>query len=155
MTMKAERYARLAADISAVLEGETNPTARMATVAAMLAAEFDGLLWTGFYLVDTSRSDEMVVGPYQGALGCVRIAFGKGVCGAAAAQGGTVIVPDVDLFDGHIACDSRARSEIVTPVWNAAGALLGVLDVDSATPDAFDQDDAAGLEKIVREVFAV
>jgi GAF domain-containing protein len=153
LTSKAERYERLGDEIAAVLEGEDNLTARMASVAAMLAAEFETFLWTGFYTVDPMRADELVVGPYQGTLGCLRIAFGRGVCGTAAREGRTLIVGDVAAFPGHIACDSRSRSEIVTPVRDAAGALIGVLDVDSAELDAFDEDDADGLEAIMARAF--
>jgi GAF domain-containing protein len=94
-----------------------------------------------------------VVGPYQGTLGCLRIAFGRGVCGTAAAERRTVIVPDVDAFPGHIACDARSKSEIVVPVFGADGALIGVLDVDSTELAAFDEADAAGLERILAETF--
>jgi L-methionine (R)-S-oxide reductase len=151
---KAARFASLADEIAAVLEGEANVTARMASVAAMLAAAFETFLWTGFYVVDPARRDELVVGPYQGSLGCLRIAFGRGVCGTAAAERRTVIVPDVDAFPGHIACDSRSKSEIVVPVFSADGALIAVLDVDSGQPAAFDATDAAGLERIVAETFS-
>ena len=150
---KAARYTEVAAEIAAVLDGEPHPVARMATVSAMLAQSFPGFLWTGFYLVDRERPGELVVGPYQGTLGCLRIAVGKGVCGTAAAERKTQIVPDVDAFPGHIACDSRSRSEIVVPVIDAAGRLVGVLDVDAAELDAFDEIDAAGLEQIVAQVF--
>lgn len=150
---RAERYAALAQEVASVLAGEANPTARMATVAAMLAQAFDHYFWTGFYLVDPSKADELVVGPYQGTLGCLRIAFGRGVCGTAAAERRTVIVPDVEAFPGHIACDSRSRSEIVTPVFGPGGALIGVFDVDSTELAAFDEIDAAGLETILRETF--
>ena len=119
----------------------------------MLSAEFEAFFWTGFYCVDSGRDRELVVGPYQGALGCLRIAFGRGVCGAAAERRETLIVPDVDAFPGHIACDSRSRSEIVVPVMDEAGDLIAVLDVDSTELAAFDKDDAAGLEAIVRRVF--
>jgi GAF domain-containing protein len=151
---KAERYGRLAEEIDAVLAGETNQVARLSTVAAMLGAAFEAFSWTGFYLVDPGKPDELVVGPYQGSLGCLRIAAGRGVCGAAAARRETLIVPDVDAFEGHIACDPGTRSEIVVPVFDAARAMIGVLDVDSARLDAFDADDARGLEAIVRRVFA-
>lgn len=151
---KAERYARLAGEIESVLQGEDDHVARMATVAAMLAGEFDTFFWTGFYCVDPREKRELVVGPYQGTLGCLRIAFGRGVCGDVAQRRHTVIVPDVEAFAGHIACDSRSRSEIVVPVFNAAGELIAVLDVDSTQLAAFDEDDAAGLEAIVRGVFA-
>jgi L-methionine (R)-S-oxide reductase len=151
---KAERYDALRLEIRSVLDGEANRVARMATVASMLAAAFDTYLWTGFYVVDPERPRELVVGPYQGALGCLRIRFGQGVCGAAAADSRTVVVADVDAFPGHIACDSRSRSEIVVPVLDAQSELIAVLDVDSAEPAAFDAVDQEGLEAIVRQVFA-
>lgn len=150
---KAARYAALAEEIAAVLEGEPNVVARQATVASMLANAFEHYAWTGFYLVDPDKPEELVIGPYQGTLGCLRIAFGRGVCGMAAAERRTVIVPDVDAFPGHIACDSSSRSEIVVPVMDAEGALLGVFDVDSAELAAFDETDAAGLERILRKTF--
>jgi len=150
---KAERYTAAAEEVAAVLAGEPNLTARLATVAAMLAAAFESYFWTGFYLVDPDRPEELVVGPYQGTLGCLRIAFGRGVCGAAAADRRTVIVPDVEAFPGHIACDARSKSEIVVPVFAADGALIGVLDVDSTELAAFDGEDAAGLERILAETF--
>ena len=151
---KAERYAEAADEIAAVLEGEPNLTARMATVASMLAATFDHYFWTGFYVVDPERTDELVVGPYQGTLGCLRIAFGRGVCGTAAATGEVQLVPDVHAFPGHIACDSRSASEIVVPVFDRTGRLLAVFDVDSETKAAFDAVDQAGLEAILSRVFA-
>ena len=154
-TAKAERYAALAEEIAAVLDGEPNRTARMASVASMLAASFEAFFWTGFYVVDPDKERELVVGPYQGTLGCLRIAFGRGVCGAAAASGQTQLVPDVHAFPGHIACDGRSQSEVVVPVFDAAGALIAVLDVDSDRPAAFDEVDAHWLEKIVRDTFAV
>jgi L-methionine (R)-S-oxide reductase len=151
---KTERYDVLRLEIASVLNGEANRVARMATVSSMLAAAFETYLWTGFYVVDPERRDELVVGPYQGTLGCLRIRFGQGVCGAAAAAVLTVVVADVDAFPGHIACDSRSRSEIVVPVLDARGDLIAVLDVDSAEPAAFDAEDQAGLEVIVHQVFA-
>jgi len=151
---KAERYAAVAEEIAAVLEGEPNQVARMATVAAMLASSFDHYFWAGFYLVDPERPRELVVGPYQGTLGCLRIAFGRGVCGAAAETGETQVVADVHAFPGHIACDSRSASEIVAPVRDAAGRLMGVFDVDSETPAAFDQIDRHWLEVILARTFA-
>ncbi len=153
-TDKAKAYAEVRAEIAAVLDGEPNLIARMVTVVALLAATFDNYFWTGFYLVDPDRPDELVVGPYQGTLGCLRIAFGRGVCGAAAQSGHTQIVADVHAFPGHIACDSRSNSEIVVPVFDGDGALMGVLDVDSTAYGAFDADDAAGLEAILAQVFA-
>jgi len=150
----AARYDLLAAEIAAVVEGEPNLVARMASVAAMLAQAFEHYFWTGFYLVDYGSRDQLVIGPYQGTLGCLRIDFGKGVCGAAAAHGQTLIVPDVAAYPDHIACDSRSRSEIVVPVRNGDGALIAVLDVDSTELAAFSDVDARGLETIVRRVFA-
>lgn len=150
---RAERYAALADEIDSVLHGENDRTARMATVAAMLAETFAHFSWTGFYVVDPARPDELVIGPYQGTLGCLRIAFGRGVCGASAVRRETILVHDTDAFPGHIACDSRSRSEIVTPVADPEGRLIAVLDVDSTEPAAFDEADARGLEDIVRRVF--
>jgi GAF domain-containing protein len=125
----------------------------MATVAAMLAHSFEHYFWTGFYVVDQRSGDQLVVGPYQGTLGCLRIEFGKGVCGTAAARRETTIVSDVTAFPGHIACDSRSRSEIVVPVCDGDGDLIAVLDVDSTAPRAFSEVDGRGLEEIVRRVF--
>jgi L-methionine (R)-S-oxide reductase len=150
---KAARYAAVAEEVAAVLAGETNVTARLATVAAMLAQAFEHYFWAGFYLVDPQKPDELVVGPYQGTLGCLRIAIGRGVCGVAAAERRTLIVPDVEAFPGHIACDARSKSEIVVPVIGPGGALIGVFDVDAERLDAFDETDAAGLERILRESF--
>ena len=139
---KSERYRELEREIAAVLEGEPDRTARMATVASMLANAFpERFFWTGFYVVDESKREsggELVVGPYQGTLGCLRITFGKGVCGTAAARLQTQIVPDVHQFPGHIACDSRSNSEIVVPVFDDARQLIAVLDVDSTQFAAFD-----------------
>ena len=151
---KRARYAEVADEIAAVLEGEADRTARMATISAMLGQAFgERFFWTGFYVVDAAKGDELVVGPYQGTLGCLRIVFGRGVCGAAAARGQTLVVDDVHAFPGHIACDGRSRSEIVIPVRDAGGELIAVLDVDSTEPAAFDADDRAGLETIVARVF--
>jgi L-methionine (R)-S-oxide reductase len=151
---KAARYAEVRQDIAAVLEGETNTTAKMATITCMLANAFDDFFWTGFYVVDPLKPDELVVGPYQGTLGCLRIAFGRGVCGAAAATGETQIVADVHAFPGHIACDSRSASEIVVPVFDEAGRLIAVFDVDSERRAAFDQVDREWLETILNATFA-
>jgi GAF domain-containing protein len=150
---KAVRYAEVADEIASVLDGEPNVTARMATVASMLANSFDHYFWTGFYAVDPAKDRELVVGPYQGTLGCLRIAFGRGVCGAAAETGQTQLVADVHAFPGHIACDSRSESEIVVPVFDASGTLLAVFDVDSDQPAAFDEIDQRGLEKILKATF--
>ena len=151
---KDARYRETAQEIAAVLEGEPDRVARMATVAAMLRQAFDHFFWAGFYVVDPDTDQELVVGPYQGTLGCLRIALGRGVCGAAAAERRTLIVPDVEAFPGHIACDSRSRSEIVVPVFDAGGALIAVFDVDSTELAAFDAADAAGIEHILRRTFS-
>lgn len=146
---KTQLYAELKARVASVIAGETSRTARYATVSSMLAQTFGPrFFWTGFYEVDPAKGDELVVGPYQGTLGCLRIPFGRGVCGVAAASGETQLVPDVHAFDGHIACDARTMSEIVVPVRDAEGRLAAVLDVDSTEADAFDALDASGLEAI-------
>ncbi|MCI3132263.1 GAF domain-containing protein [Phenylobacterium aquaticum] len=150
---KAERYAAVAEEIASVLAGEPNLTARMATVASMLAASFAHYFWTGFYVVDPAKGDELVVGPYQGTLGCLRIAFGRGVCGTAAATKTTQLVKDVHALENHIACDARSASEIVVPVFDAGGELIAVFDVDSTELAAFDAVDQAWLEKILGATF--
>ena len=148
---KPAAYAELDAQVRAVLAGVADPVAAMATVSCLVHHAF-GHLWTGFYrVVDDGPAPGRLlrVGPYQGTLGCLEIAFGRGVCGTAAAEGRTVVVADVHQFPGHIACDARSRSEIVVPVWDAAGALMAVLDVDSDRVGAFDDADRAGLERVV------
>ncbi|MBS0384511.1 MAG: GAF domain-containing protein [Proteobacteria bacterium] len=153
---KARRYAALRAELAAVIAGEPNVTARYATASSLLAQAFpDRFFWTGFYVVDPTKPTELVVGPYQGSLGCLRIPFGKGVCGACAARRESIIVPDVHAFDGHIACDSRSNSEIVAPVFDRTGALAAVLDVDSTQIDAFDEIDRRGLEAICADLLTV
>ena len=151
---KDARYARVAKEIAAVVDGEPNVTARMATVSSLLAQTFDSYFWTGFYVVDPDKADELVVGPYQGTLGCLRIPFGRGVCGTAASTGQTQIVEDVHAFDGHIACDPRSNSEIVVPVRDGSGRLIAVLDVDSTDHAAFDETDRRHLEALMDRVFA-
>lgn len=150
---KQERYRQAAQEIAAVIEGETNAIARMATVSNILHHSFDHYFWTGFYLVDPEKPGELVIGPYQGTLGCLRIPFGKGVCGAAAASRETQIVEDVHAFPGHIACDARSESEIVVPVFDSTGALIAVFDVDSDRKAMFDEADREGLEQILTASF--
>jgi len=146
---RAGQYADLKVEIESVVAGETSMTARYASAACLLAEAFrPRFFWTGFYIVDPLKPFELVVGPYQGTLGCLRIPFSKGVCGIAAETQETIIVPDVEKFDGHIACDSKTRSEIVVPVFNPDQQLAAVLDVDSEQLDAFDQIDRSGLEAI-------
>ena len=120
--------------------------ALMATVSSVLANRFPHFFWTGFYRV---CGDRLVVGPYIGTVGCLQIEFGRGVCGTAAEKRETVIVPDVTKFPGHIACDPNSKSEIVVPVFGPESELIAVLDVDSDRLDAFDEEDARGLERIV------
>ncbi|MEQ1785237.1 MAG: GAF domain-containing protein [Hyphomonadaceae bacterium] len=152
---KATAYRELVAEIASVVAGETSRTARYATTVSLLKAAFgERFFWCGFYEVDPLKSGELVVGPYQGTLGCLRIPFGKGVCGACAATGETIIVPDVHAFPGHIACDSRSNSEIVAPVFDTQGALVAVLDVDSTELASFDEVDARGLEAVCRAMIA-
>ena len=144
---KRRAYADLAEHVAAVLEGVNDPIAGMATVSCLVHHAF-GHLWTGFYRV-AEPGRLLRVGPYQGTLGCLEIPFGKGVCGAAAAEGRTVVVEDVNAFPGHITCDGRSASEIVVPVFDRAGALLAVFDVDSDRVAAFDGDDRDGLERLL------
>lgn len=150
---KSQRYIEIAKEIAAVLSGETNLVSRMATVSNLLHHAFDYYFWTGFYLVDPEKPNELAVGPYQGTLGCLRIPFGKGVCGTAAATRETQIVDDVHAFPDHIACDARSESEIVVPVISKAGELIAVFDVDSNKKAMFDAADKAGLEKILCDNF--
>lgn len=149
---KAEIYIQTAKEIAAVLDGETNNVARMATVSCLLSEAFESYFWTGFYVVDPAKTDELVVGPYQGTLGCLRIPFSRGVCGAAAKTGEVQIVEDVHAFPGHIACDARSRSEIVVPVYGPDGSLFAVFDVDSTEVGSFDAIDATGLAPILKGV---
>jgi GAF domain-containing protein len=146
------RYAQVDAAIKSLCEGEDDTVALMATVACELHHTFEHFNWTGFYRV--VAPDLLKIGPYQGGHGCLVIPFERGVCGAAAREGRTQLVPDVDAFPGHIACASSTRSEIVVPVFDATGMLIAVLDVDSDTPDAFDAVDQASLEAICASVFA-
>ena len=150
---KAETYAEVKAQIDAVVAGEPSRTARYATAASLLAHAFPHFFWTGFYVRDGQR-DELVVGPYQGTLGCLRIPFGRGVCGAAAATLTTQLVEDVHAFPGHIACDARSQSEVVVPVLDEGGQLAAVLDVDATSVSAFDADDVAGLEAICADLLS-
>jgi L-methionine (R)-S-oxide reductase len=151
----ATLYGELATEVAAITAGETSRTARLSTTASLLAAAFaPRFFWCGFYEVDPLKPAELVVGPYQGTLGCLRIPFGKGVCGACAIRRETIIVPDVHAFPGHIACDSRSNSEIVVPVFDPAGTLVAVLDVDSVDLNAFSDVDAHGLEEICRAMMA-
>jgi len=156
MSDKTSLYQDVRKQIASVIDGETSTTARYATAACLLRETFGArFYWTGFYLVDPMKPTELVVGPYQGTLGCLRIPFGKGVCGVAAASSETQLVEDVHAFPGHIACDSRSNSEIVVPVLDRDGKLAAVLDVDSTDLGAFDTDDQAGLEAICADLLTI
>jgi GAF domain-containing protein len=146
---KPALYEETATVLRGLLAGEGNLIARAANMSSLLYWSLPDLNWVGFYLRDDA-SDDLIVGPFQGKPACVRIPLGRGVCGAAAAQRRTLIVPDVHEFPGHIACDSASNSEIVVPVI-ADGRLLGVLDLDSPLLNRFDEDDARGLERLVAE----
>jgi GAF domain-containing protein len=145
---KERAYAELESHVDAVLDGVHDEIAEMSTVSALLHHGF-GHLWTGFYRV-VEPGKRLLVGPYQGTLGCLEIAFGSGVCGTAAAEGRSVVVPDVNDFPGHITCDARSRSEIVVPVRGPDGGLIAVLDIDSEEADTFDDVDREALERIVQ-----
>lgn len=141
---KEEQYAVLLPQIEALIAGETDMVANMGNVAAALKQTFN-FFWAGFYVV---QGDTLVLAPFQGPVACTRIRYGRGVCGTAWKEARTIIVPDVELFPGHIACNSASRSEIVVPLLAADGSVAGVLDIDSDSPDAFDATDAAALEWI-------
>ena len=141
-------YAVLAGQMHALLEGESNMIANLANASALLSMALRDINWVGFYLM---AEGELVLGPFQGKVACVRIAVGKGVCGTAVAQDETQLVYDVHQFPGHIACDSASNSEIVIPLRNA-GAVVGVLDIDSPLISRFDEEDRAGLEVIARGI---
>lgn len=144
-------YAALAKVVAALTEGEEDAVALMATVACEVHHSDGRFDWTGFYR--NVGDDVLKIGPYQGAHGCLMIPFSRGVCGAAARTGQVQLVADVEAFEGHIACASSTRSEVVLPVWDRSGALLGVFDIDSNQPDAFDQVDAEGLRRILKIAF--
>lgn len=145
---KREKYALLYKQIVALTEGEQDPIANMANIAAMIHSTF-GFWWTGFYRV---MDRELVLGPFQGPLACSRIKYGKGVCGTAWEQRATQVVEDVELFPGHIACSSLSRSEIVVPIWHE-DEVCAVLDIDSERLATFDQTDKEWLEKIVELIY--
>jgi GAF domain-containing protein len=148
---QAGDYARLAEELGGLLEGESDFVANAANTAAFIFDALPELNWAGFYFL---RQGELVVGPFQGKPACVRIALGKGVCGTAAKERKTIVVPDVNAFPGHIACDAASRSEIVVPLLltgrevPSGGKLLGVLDLDSPRLARFNEGDARGLERL-------
>ena len=142
---KTGRYEEMTRSLESLLEGESDALANLSNAAALLAQSLDCINWCGFYLL---RGSELVLGPFQGKPACVRIPVGKGVCGTAAARLETLVVPDVNRFPGHIACDPASRSEIVVPILEN-GVLRGVLDVDAPEPARFDEEDRNGLERFV------
>ena len=146
---KRAAYAECLAAIEAIWQDEGGTTldeiALMATINSVLANRFEHFFWTGFYRV---CADRLIIGPYIGTVGCLQIEFGRGVCGTAAERRETIVVPDVNEFPGHIACDPNSKSEIVVPVFGREGELIAVLDVDSDRLDAFDEVDREGLERI-------
>lgn len=143
---KTELYERLVSQVNALLADEPDRTARAANFCSVLFYELPDLNWCGFYWL---QEDELVVGPFQGKLACFRIPLTRGVCGAAASDRRTFVVPNVHDFPGHIACDCASNSECVVPVVSDEGELLGVLDLDSPTIGRFDEEDARGLESLV------
>ena len=143
---KADQYAQLVDQARALMHGEHDRTANAANLSALVFHALPDLNWVGFYFFD---GKELVVGPFQGLPACVRIAIGKGVCGTAAATRQTQVVPDVEAFPGHIACDSASRSEVVVPLFKGE-TLIGVFDIDSPVPDRFDADDQRGLEALAQ-----
>jgi GAF domain-containing protein len=147
---KQESYEQLNAQLAALFDSERDWLANCANMTALLNEGLPDLNWVGFYFL---RGDELVLGPFQGKVACVRIALGRGVCGAAAEQRRAIIVPDVHAFPGHIACDAASRSELVLPLLQGE-RLLGVLDLDSPLPERFDQSDADGLSKAVALLLA-
>ncbi|HEV7401949.1 MAG TPA: GAF domain-containing protein [Chthoniobacteraceae bacterium] len=143
---KPQLYRELAVALDSLTAGEPDAIANMANASALLMQVLPDLNWAGFY---RKVGGELVLGPFQGKVACLRIPFGKGVCGAAAAGGETQMVEDVHAFPGHIACDAASCSELVVPIFHQ-GELLGVLDLDSPSPGRFDADDAAGCEALMR-----
>ena len=148
---KKEAYQLALKQIDSVLAGESHMILKMATINCVLRENLPYYFWTGFYLV---HDGELIVGPYQGTLGCLHISFGKGVCGTAAQEKKAQIVNDVNKFPGHIACDSRSQSEIVVPVFNNKKELIAVFDVDSTEKSSFDETDKKYLENLLLQHFA-
>lgn len=154
---KEKRYQRIAQQLEELFVKAEDPIARMATLAALLHHKMPGFSWTGFYLLREPKTPGgepgLVVGPYQGPLACLWLPPHQGVCWAGIDRGEVVIVPDVHAFPGHIACDPRSRSEIVVPVRDREGRIIGVLDVDSTRPAHFDEVDGRWLQELVRLIF--
>ena len=146
LTKKDRKYQRLYEQIRELLPKGNTPVSAMATIAAVLYHKIDYFFWCGFYLLEEGKLN---IGPYQGPVACQELARDQGVCWAGISRGETIIVPDVEAFPGHIACDSRSKSEIVIPVKDITGKTVAVLDVDSTALNSFDESDARGLEQIV------
>ena len=144
---KIESYKWASKRVRAQVNRQVDPIATLANTTAILKEYFPSFFWVGFYFV---REEYLLLGPFQGPPACVKLALGKGVCAAAAVKQQTILVPDVHNFPGHVACDSRSKSEIVVPVYDAQGKLQAVLDVDSERLSDFDNQDAAGLQEIAR-----
>ena len=146
---KEQLYKLSLKQVEEIIKDESDPVALLASTVCILKGNLPQAFWVGFYRVDPQKPEELVIGPYQGTFGCLRIPLGKGVCGRCAEERQTVIVPDVEEFPGHIACDSRSKSEIVLPVFDHAGQLYAVLDLDSTLLNAWSLEDRRGLEQIV------
>ncbi len=146
---KADKYHRIYNQISTIVKKCDIPTARMATIAAILSHKMD-FFWCGFYLKEAGK---LVVGPYQGPVACMELPKNKGICWAAVDQKETLIIDDVETFPGHIACDSRSKSEVVIPIKNRSGEIVAVLDIDSDKLSSFDKLDAEWLEKITKLIY--
>ena len=140
-------YNKLCAELSAMIDGIPYKTANLANASALLYNALKNINWAGFYLIEDKK---LILGPFQGKPACIEIPMGKGVCGTAAACGQTVLVPDVHKFKGHIACDGASNSEIVIPLVNSHGEVVGVLDIDSPLFDRFSEEDKLGLEKFAK-----
>lgn len=149
-SQRKTNYREAASELAALLEGIRDPICAMATCASVLQGRLPRASWVGFYRV--VAPELLRVGPYQGPIGCLEIPFSRGVCGAAARERRAQLVPDVHAFPGHIACDDAARSEVVLPVFDPAGDLIAVLDLDSHEPAAFDEIDLEGLERVVEVI---
>lgn len=147
---KLKRYDRIFLQLKTLLEPHDNPTSAMSTIAAVLHHKFDYFFWTGFYIL---KEGELMVGPYQGPVACIKLKKNTGVCWAGINRKEAVVVPDVHLFPGHIGCDSRSNSEIVLPLKNKNGDIVGVMDVDSKELNSFDEADRVGLEKILTLIY--
>lgn len=149
-SQKNGRYQRIYKQAAELFEPVTDPIARMATIAAILHHKFNYYFWTGFYLL---KENQLIVGPYQGPLACMKLKNDTGVCWACINQGKTIVVDDVEQFPGHIACSSLSKSEIVVPVKNKDGQVVAVIDVDSKEKSSFDEEDANGLEQLIKLIY--